>query len=186
MVNRLYYNGTYNANREDTGNDTKFGYSKENTWEAIRKAWLFIENVDRVPDMQQDEKERLKAEAKVIVASRYFDMFRHFGGLPIIDKAYDFSLDESYYQTPRASVEQTVEFMTSLLDEASSILRGRLTKARYLTGTAASRKRAMGLKSKILLFAASPLFNDTEPYSTEPPQDAVANLSVWYGNTSRN
>jgi|SRR5690554_1735440 len=181
-VNRLYYNGTYNANREDTGNDTKFGYSKENTWEAIRKAWLFVENVDRVPDMQQDEKERLKAEAKVIVASRYFDMFRHFGGLPIIDKAYDFSLDESYYQTPRASVEQTVEFMTSLLDEASSILPWALDEGEISNWDGRFTKAAaMGLKSKILLFAASPLFNDTEPYSTESPQDAVTNRSVWYG-----
>ena len=26
-VNRSYYNGTYNANREDNANDTKFGFS---------------------------------------------------------------------------------------------------------------------------------------------------------------
>jgi hypothetical protein len=39
----------------------------------------------------------------------------------------------------------------------------------------------MGLKCKILLFAASPLFNDDEPYCTEPPQDAVTNHQVWYG-----
>mgnify|MGYP000785380275 FL=1 len=31
------------------------------------------------------------------------------------------------------------------------------------------------------MFAASPLFNDSEPYSTESPQDAVSNLQVWYG-----
>ena len=39
----------------------------------------------------------------------------------------------------------------------------------------------MGLKCKILLFAASPLFNDNVPYCTEPPQDAVTNHQVWYG-----
>lgn len=181
-VNRSYYNGTYNANREDTSNDTKFGFSKENTWEAIRKAWLFIENVDRVPDMQQSEKERLKAEAKVIVASRYFDMFRHFGGLPIINKAYDFSLDESYYQTPRATVEQTVEFMTTLLDDASNVLPWALDEGEISNWDGRFTKAAaMGLKCKILLFAASPLFNDSEPYSRESPQDAVTNHSVWYG-----
>lgn len=181
-VNRSYYNGTYNANREDTSDDTKFNFAKENTWEAIRKAWLFIENVDRVPDMQQAEKERLKAEAKVIIASRYFDMFRHFGGLPIIDKAYDFSLDESYYQTPRATVEGTVEFMTTLLDEASEVLPWALDEGEISNWDGRFTKAAaMGLKCKILLFAASPLFNDTEPYSTESPQDAVNNYSVWYG-----
>lgn len=181
-VNRSYYNGTYNANREDTSNDTKFGFSKENTWEAIRKGWLFIENVDRVPDMDQAEKDRLKAEAKVIIASRYFDMFRHFGGLPIIDKAYDFSLDESYYQTPRASVERTVEFMTTLLDEAAEVLPWAIDEGEISNWDGRFTKAAaMGLKCKILLFAASPLFNDNEPYSTESPQEAVTNLSVWYG-----
>ena len=32
-----------------------------------------MENVERVPDMEDAEKKRLAAEAKVIVASRYFE-----------------------------------------------------------------------------------------------------------------
>ena len=44
-----------------------------------------------------------------------------------------------------------------------------------------TKAAAMGLKCKILLFAASPLFNDNVPYCTEPPQDAVTNHQVWYG-----
>ena len=39
----------------------------------------------------------------------------------------------------------------------------------------------MGLKTSILLFASSPLFNDTEPYNSSSPQDAVQDLNVWYG-----
>lgn len=34
---------------------------------AIRHAWILYNNVDRVPDMTQTEKERLKAEAKMLV-----------------------------------------------------------------------------------------------------------------------
>jgi len=47
---------------------------------------------------------------------------------------------------------------------------GRLTKG-----------AALGFKAKVLLYAASPLFNDDEPYSREEPQDAVEGLHVWYG-----
>lgn len=178
-VNRKYYSGSYIAGDEDSGNDTRFGYTKENSWQAVRAAWLFIENVNRVPDMDEAEKERLAAEAKVIIASRYFDMFRHFGGLPIIDKVYDVA---SQYELPRATVEATVNFMVGLLNDAANVLpwdltadgesnwQGRFTKA-----------AAMGLKCKILLFAASPLFNDSEPYSREEPQEAVVNHQVWYG-----
>lgn len=179
-INRKYYSGSYKARDEDSSDDTRFGYTKENCWEAIRAALLFVENVGRVPDMEDAEKKRLAAEAKVIVASRYFDLFRHFGGLPLIKETYDV---QPSYELPRATVEETVKYMVDLLDEAAATpelpwdlgtddtnWQGRFTKA-----------AAMGLKCKILLFAASPLFNDDEPYCTEPPQDAVTNHQVWYG-----
>ena len=178
-LNRHYYSGTYTAVTEDNTSETRFGFTKEETWQAIRGAWIFIENVDRVPDMDTDEKERLKAEAKVIIAARYFDMFRHFGGLPIVEGSFQ---AENDYQVPRATVDETVKFMTRLCDEAAGVLpwdlsadgesnwQGRMTQA-----------SAMGLKCKILLFAASPLFNDAQPYSTAEPQEAVTNQLVWYG-----
>ncbi len=177
-VNRKYYSGAYKAGDEDSSDDTRFGYTKENCWQAIRAAWVFIENVDRVPDMDADEKARLAAEAKVIVASRYFDMFRHFGGLPLIQKSYNV---EPSYELPRATVDETVKYMVRLLDEAAGVLpwdlgtddanwQGRFTKA-----------AAMALKCKVLLFAASPLFNDNVPYCMEEPQEAVVNHHVWYG-----
>ena len=179
-INRKYYSGSYKAGDEDSSDDTRFGYTKENCWEAIRAALLFVENVERVPDMDDAEKKRLAAEAKVIVASRYFDLFRHFGGLPLIKETYDV---QPSYELPRATVEETVKYMVDLLDEAATTpqlpwdlgtddtnWQGRFTKA-----------SAMGLKCKILLFAASPLFNDNVPYCTEPPQDAVINHQVWYG-----
>ena len=179
-INRKYYSGSYKAGDEDSSDDTRFGYTKENCWEAIRAALLFVENVDRVPDMDDAEKKRLAAEAKVIVASRYFDLFRHYGGLPLIKETYDV---QPSYELPRATVEETVKYMVDLLDEAAATpqlpwdlgtddtnWQGRFTKA-----------SAMGLKCKILLFAASPLFNDNVPYCMEPPQDAVVNHQVWYG-----
>ncbi len=177
-LNRKYYSGAYKASDEDNADDTRFGYTKENCWQAIRASWLFIENIDRVPDMDEAEKERLAGEAKVIIASRYFDLFRHLGGLPLIESAYGV---QGTYELPRATAEATVNFMVDLLDQAAEVLpwslgaddanwQGRFTKA-----------AAMGLKCKVLLFAASPLFNDNQPYCTEPPQTAVENHQVWYG-----
>ena len=74
--------------------------------------------------------------------------------------------------------------MVRLLDEASGVLpwslgtddtnwQGRFTKA-----------AAMGLKCKILLFAASPLFNDNTPYCNDNPQIAIDNRQAWYGGYS--
>ena len=180
--NRYYYSGTYTASTEDDENsqfETRFSFINEGVWEAVRAAWFFIENVDRVPDMADAERERLKAEAKLIIATRYFDVFRHFGGVPIVKQSFEVDTD---FQVPRGTVEETVNFMLELCDEAASALpwdvvadgernwQGRMTRA-----------AALGLKCKILLFAASRLFNDTVPYCTSSPQEAVEQHLVWYG-----
>lgn len=80
--NKAYYSGAYNAGSEeasDGAGGTKYGFTRRNSWQSIRMAWVFIENVDRVPDMDEAEKLRLKAEAKVVIATQYAEMLRHFG-----------------------------------------------------------------------------------------------------------
>jgi len=175
---RTWYSGTYNATIEW---QSRFAFYRSGVWDGVRAGWTFIENIDRVPDMDQPEKDRLKAEAKIIIASRYFDLFRHYGGLPIVDRVYKATDD---IVNERETVEKTVGFMVQLLNDAAaepnlpwrisdedmSTWFGRLTKG-----------AAMGLKAKILIYAASPIFNAAEPYCIDPPQEAVEKLQVWYG-----
>lgn len=173
-VNRLYYPGAYVP-----GDRGKFGYTNERVWEGVRSAYIFLENVDKTPDMEESEKNRLKAEAKCIIASRYFDMFRHYGGLPIVKNSY--SGTDATYEVPRGTVEETVDFMVGLLDEAAPNLPwtveeawdGRFTKA-----------AAEALKCKILLFAASPLFNSATPYAGSEADEANQKHQTWYGDYS--
>ncbi len=185
-VEQYYYSGSYNSSSEplndrESNLNARFPFTASQVWECVRSCLVFIENVGSVPDMSDEEKQRLTAEAKIIMASRYFDMFRHYGGLPLIDHAIKVGEKE---MPERATVEATVDFMIKLLDEAIQTESlpwnlspeaipnwdGRMTKA-----------AAMGLKCKILLFAASPLFNSDEPYCREEPQIAVQKRQVWYG-----
>ena len=127
------------------------------------------------------EKTRLKAEAKCIIASRYFDMFRHYGGLPIAKQSFDGT--ESAYELPRATVEETVNFMVGLLDEAAPNLPWVLDEAdRSNWDGRFTKAGAMGLKCKILAFAASPLFNSATPYSTTGDQTSNEKHQSWYGS----
>ena len=177
-VNRLYYSGAYKA-----GERGKFGYTNEKVWEGVRAAYIFLENVDNTPDMEESEKSRLKAEAKCIIASRYFDMFRHFGGLPIVKNS--FSGTEGTYELPRGTVEETVNFMVGLLDEAAPNLPWNLDESEQANWDGRFTKAAaMGLKCKILLFAASPLFNNDQPYAGSASDEANEKHQAWYGNYS--
>ena len=171
-----YYSGAITADLENTSSATKYSYTKEDHWSGIRKAWLFIENVDRVPNMDEAEKKRLKAEAKVIIAIHYTQFFRHFGGVQIIDHAYD---PAENLNVPRSTAMETLEFAVKLLDEAIPDLPWYFTEAESVEQdgrmTAAG---AMGLKARLLLFAASPLYNADAPYLDG---EASQQHLTWFG-----
>lgn len=175
-IQTRYYTGIHNSGYNKR--EEKFEYSRMNVWEAIRYGWLLIENIDEVPDMDNAEKEQIIAQTKCIIASRYWDTFRHYGGLPIVRGS--FTGTDATYELPRGTVEETVDFMIELLDDASKVLPWQVAVSANDAGRW-TKAGAMGLKTSILLFAASPLFNDTAPYSSASPQDAVQNLNVWYG-----
>ncbi len=171
-----YLEGNHTSNYGNRAD--KFHYTNNRVWEAIRYAYLIQDRIDEVPDMSDELKANYVAQTKCIIASRCFDIFRHYGGVPIVDHAYTGS--ESGYDMPRASVEEYVDYMVGLLDEAAEVLPWSLGSNYSADLGHWTKAGAMGLKCKILAFAASPLFNDVEPYHP----DGANNPSVWYGNYS--
>ena len=192
-----YYPGNLNENAQDTedGNfQGKFSYSTKSgldsdaggrvsIYETVRKCWQIIENIDRVPDMSDSEKSRLRGEAYTIMASRYYDAFRNFGGLCLVKKAYE--VGEDFFDG-RSTAWQTVEFIDSLIqcainepgyiwnvpDADIGQWSGRLTRA-----------SARALRAKVWMFAASPLFNNSQPYMTytSKPTGFENEEHVWFG-----
>lgn len=142
---------------------------------GIRRAYIYIENVDRVTDMTDAEKAIGKAEAQMIIAYHYSQMLRHYGGMPWIDHAYT---AEDAMKFPRMTVEETVQKIVGLLDAAASVLPWEVDAANDGRMTAAA---ALALKSRVLLFVASPLFNADKPYLEG---DASSQFLTWYGNYS--
>lgn len=153
---KLYYNGALSASNINGNSAYYFGH--ETDWTAIRYAWFFIENADKVPDYTDSEKAQRIAEAKVIIALSYFDMTRYVGGVPWLDHAVDVNEPMDF---SRLSFPQTIGNITALLDEAIPHLKwkedevndGRMTKA-----------GAMALKFKVLQWSASPTFNSDKPW----------------------
>ena len=143
---------------------------------GIRKAYIYIENVDKVPDMTDDEKRIRKAEAKVVIATHYVQMIRFYGAVPWIGHAYSADKVNEIFEFPRLTLEETVDRTENLLDEAAADLPWYTTHEEYGHMTAAVAK---ALKFRLLLFAASPLFNHTEPYYQG---EAATEHLTWYGD----
>jgi hypothetical protein len=125
---------------------------------GIRVANILLERIDAAP-VDNAYKIQVKAEAKFLRAMNNFEMFKRYGGFQIINKRITAQESNSI---PRSSVEDCVNFIVKDLDEAFAELptgfpvaaqKGRVNK----TAIAA-------LKSRTLLYAASPLFNTATPY----------------------
>ena len=194
-----YYPGSLTEDAQDTANSNfqgKFSYSTKNPsssadgrvsiYETVRKCWQLIENINKVPEkeMSEDEKSRLRGEAYTIMASRYFDAFRNFGGLCLAKRSYNVGEN---FEDGRATAWETVQFIDSLIvcainepgfiwnvsDADIAQWSGRLTRA-----------SARALRAKLWMHAASPLFNNAEPYMQYAPNKITefTNIEhVWFG-----
>lgn len=187
-----YYNGSYSSETENTASSTKMGFypNQDVTWRGIRKAYLYIENVDRVPDMTEAEKNVRKGEAQMIIACQYHELLRHFGGVPLLYSSVDAS-NSLEVDFSRKTFEKTVEFIINLCDDAAKKLPWRVAAVDDGRFTKAA---ALGLKVRVLLLAASPLFNANQPYleACSPVAGNVGKIPaedvdkmVWYGNYER-
>lgn len=167
---KLYYNGALSANNAPRNAAYMFGGKSD--WTTIRYAWIYIENIDKTPDISPDEKRQRVAEAKVLIALSYFEMMRYIGGVSWIDHAVDVNETMNF---PRISFAETIERIVVLLDESIPHLLwkqmdnedGRMTKA-----------GAMALKFKVLQWAASPTFNSDKKWHL------AADEYTCYGNYS--
>ena len=100
----------------------------------------------------------MKAEARFLRAYFYFELMKRYGGIPIIgDKVYD--LNENI-EMPRSTFEQTVKYIVSELDAIKDDLRSLPLPDAAANAHVVTTQAAQALKIRVLLYAASPLFNE--------------------------
>ncbi|MDD3968285.1 MAG: RagB/SusD family nutrient uptake outer membrane protein [Proteiniphilum sp.] len=165
---KLYYNGALSANNVPRNAAYRFGVKSD--WTTIRYAWLYIENIDKVPDISNSEKSERVAEAKMLIALSYFEMLRYVGGVTWLDHYVDVNETMNF---PRITFAETVRNIVALLDEAIPALEW---KNIDLNDGRMSKAGAMALKFKVLHWAASPAFNSDQKW--HPAADAY----TCYGN----
>ncbi len=158
-----YYLGTMSA-----GSPGRFP-SLASINETIHKCLDLIEEVKLLDDIGELEQSNIRGEVFTIMASRYFDAFRNYGGLYLADENGNFSAE-------RATAWKTVEFIDSLLQKAidePGFVWSSESADQFVT-----RASARALRAKLWLFAASPLFNDDAPYCMDASSSPEY---AWFG-----
>lgn len=124
-------------------------------FQFIRKINVFLSEMAEEEAIEFEDKPRLIAEAKFLRGYIYFSLIERFGGVPIVRETYDLGAEQSF---TRNTFEECVEFIEENLAEAIPDLPARYaaTDANFGRATADACK---ALRSRLFLYAASPLFN---------------------------
>ena len=132
---------------------------------ALRDCNIFLNRISDVRDMTEDEKTRWIAEVKFLKAYYHFYLLKMYGPIPIIDENIEVSEDVISVRIERDGVDDVVDYIVSVLDEAIENLPPRITLEGEELGRATKPIAAM-LKAKVLAFSASPLVNGNSVYSS--------------------
>ncbi|SDG23485.1 RagB/SusD family nutrient uptake outer membrane protein [Chitinophaga filiformis] len=161
------FTGTTSVSKLATGAYTSFETIAEETpwnsaYSAIRAASIFVSNInispvkDKLPN-GKSVRYAWKAEARFIRALFYFELLKRYGGVPLMgDEVRELGDD---VQVPRSSFEECVQYIVSECDAIKDSLRPNPVVAPELNSHRATRGAALALKARVLLYAASPLFN---------------------------
>ncbi|ULT38810.1 RagB/SusD family nutrient uptake outer membrane protein [Niabella defluvii] len=153
--------------------------SGKDLYGGIRDCNIFLDNISKVPDMTEEEKARWIAEVKFLKAYYHFYLLRMYGPIPLIKSNLPVDADKEQAKVYRDPVDSCFNYIVELLDEAKDVLPaviadpaselGRLTQAIAYT-----------LKAKVLVTAASPLFNGNTDYSNFKDNRGVALFNTTY------
>ncbi|HEX8328032.1 MAG TPA: RagB/SusD family nutrient uptake outer membrane protein [Hymenobacter sp.] len=146
-------------------------------WRNIRRVNLFLQKLPDAP-LSGRLKARAAAEARFLRAWYYQTMLNHFGGMPLVgDKVY---APDEVIDLPRNTYAECVDYVVSELDAAAKVLPVEYTEQDYGRVTVGA---CLALKSRLLLQAASPLFNGESEAKNPELQKIVsyptASLSHW-------
>ncbi len=147
-----------------------------NLWDTyyrfIGKSNDFLTNIEGSPVSISNPEQVavLKGEMKFLRAYAYMKLINFYAGVPIIDKPFSLTDD---FKRDRNSYKECVDFIVKELDEAANLIppgtRGGAEFGRVSKGA------CLALKSRVLLYAASPLH---DPANTSAPRGALYDYPV--------
>jgi starch-binding outer membrane protein, SusD/RagB family len=145
--------------------DTYFGGITQSKVEnfpytRIRYSNFLIEKINEgvAQVLSEDFKKTAKGQAYFLRALQYFDLVRLYGGVPLVLNTQQADADDETIKIPRSKTSEVIDQIVKDLDSAAVLLPMKWASGGtdYGRFTAAS---AMAMKSRVLLTAASPLFN---------------------------
>lgn len=126
-------------------------------YDYIKRVNVFFEKIEDSA-IEPTALNPMKGEMHFLRAWMYFDLSRHFGGVPIIINT--FQLDDESFDVKRNTYDEVGKFVIDECDKAIEFLDGLTASPGKV-----SKEAAMALKARMLLYMASPLNNPSNDQS---------------------
>ncbi|GHV67205.1 starch-binding protein [Bacteroidia bacterium] len=133
---------------------------------GIRDCNTFLDNIEKVPDLPRDEKDRWIAEVTLIKAYIHFFLITQYGPMCIVRESAPITTSTQGVRVYRDKVDDCFAYVLELLEKViqDDALPAILTSASTESGRFA-KAAAYAIKAKVLVYWASPLFNGNTEYS---------------------
>ena len=150
--------GNYTEKGLGTGNSL---YIWQPAYQGIRHLSVFLNNIDMNKEFSEPEIADMKGQAHFLRAYCYWMLIRSFGPVPILpDEGIDYTKEYDEIAYPRNSYDECVDYISNELVKAAMLLEEARGPQDIVRPT---RGAALSLRSRVLLYAASPLFNGKAP-----------------------
>ena len=136
---------------------------------GIRYCNLFLENIDKVKDITDEDRKDWIAQVKILKAYYHFYLARLYGPICIVDKNLTPSASPSEVRLKRQPVDVCFQYVVDLIDEVLYDENGnektdlKDDRPNEFLGMV-DRTIAKAIKAVVLLTQASPLFNGNAEY----------------------
>jgi len=134
-------------------------------FQAIRDCNTFLENIDNVVDLEEYERERWKSEVRFLKSYYHFFLVQMYGPIPLIKENLPLEANPDEVKLFREPLDVCFDYIVELLDEviANESLPDNINGLENTELGRITRVTALALKARVLVTAASPLFNGGNP-----------------------
>lgn len=142
-------------------------------YQGIRDCNIFLDNVDKVVDLEPYMLQRWKGEVLFLKAYYHWYLLRMYGPIHIIDKNLPTDATAGQVKIARQPVDSVVNYIVHLLDSSAKLLPATI-QARTTELGRVTAPIARSVKARVLVTAASPLFNGNGDYTGFKNTDGTA------------
>jgi hypothetical protein len=147
-------------------------------YQGVRSTNIFLARADEVKDMNQSEKQQLKAQARFLRGYFYYCLVMQYGPVILLpEKPLEFDEQFEALLLPRNTYDECIDYISTEMTAVAEELP--LTQDPSWIGRP-TKGAALAVKARLLLQAASPQFNGNTAYANFVNKNGVPFINQTY------